>query len=94
MVKMIYSLPFHVLPLEVFVVRVDGAALEGGGPLRRPPPVGVRVHGGGLAAVDAAAVVEAGGGRAGRRMRLRGGSQLTACRRSAANWSERHECQV
>ena len=73
MVKMIYSLPFHVLPLEVFVVRVDGAALEGGGPLRRPPLVGVRVHRRGLA-VDAA-VVEAGRGRAGRRMR--GGSQLT-----------------
>ena len=77
MVKMIYSLPFHVLPLEVFVVRVDGAALEGGGPLRRPPLVRVRVHGGGLA-VDAA-VVEAGRGRA-RRRRMRGGSQLTCSR--------------
>ena len=70
----------------MFVVCVDGAALEGGGPLRGPPLVGVSVHGG--LAVDAA-VVEAGGGRAGR---LRGGSQLT-CRRSA-NWSERHECQM
>ena len=67
-------LPFDVLPLKVFVVRVDGSALEGGWPLRRPPLVRVRIHRGGGLAVDAA-VVEAGRGRAGRGMR--GGSQLT-----------------